>query len=103
MEATFMAHEEVADIAVHAVPSKLGEDDVKVTAVLKPGSTLTPEQLCLWAVHRLPYFAIPLYIEFRTELPRNPLGKIMKYQLRDEGITAGTWDREKAGFEIRKR
>jgi crotonobetaine/carnitine-CoA ligase len=103
MEATFMAHEEVADIAVHAVPSKLGEDDVKVTAVLKPGSTLTPEQLCLWAVDRLPYFAIPLYIEFRTELPRNPLGKIMKYQLRDEGITAATWDREKAGFEIRKR
>ncbi|WP_413790962.1 MULTISPECIES: AMP-binding protein [unclassified Pseudomonas] len=103
METSFRAHEAIEDVAVHAVLSALTEDDVKVTAVLKPGFTLSEEQLCLWAVDRLPYFAVPRYIEFRAELPRNPVGRILKYQLRDEGCTATTWDREKAGLTLTKR
>jgi len=103
METTFRAHEAIEDVAVHAVLSELTEDDVKVTAVLKPGMTLTEVELCLWAVERLPYFAVPRYVEFRTELPRNPVGRILKYQLRDEGCTLSTWDREKSGLELTKR
>ena len=38
---------------------------------------------------RVPYFAIPRYVEFRDDLPRNPVGRVLKYQLRDEGVTAG--------------
>jgi crotonobetaine/carnitine-CoA ligase len=71
--------------------------------VLKPGATVTEEQLCLWAVDRLPYFAVPRYIEFRAELPRNPVGRILKYQLRDEGCTPSTWDRDRAGLVLAKR
>jgi crotonobetaine/carnitine-CoA ligase len=51
----------------------------------------------------MPYFAVPRYIEFRTELPRNPVGRVLKYKLRHEGVTPGTWDREKAGVQISKR
>lgn len=103
METTFRAHEAIEDVAVHAVLSALTEDDVKVTAVLKPGMTLTEVELCLWAVERLPYFAVPRYVEFREQLPRNPVGRILKYQLRDEGCTLTTWDREKSGLELTKR
>jgi crotonobetaine/carnitine-CoA ligase len=103
MENTFRAHPAIEDVAVHAVLSDLTEDDVKVTAVLKPGSALAEEALCLWAVDRLPYFAVPRFIEFRAELPRNPVGRILKYQLRDEGCTPATWDREKAGIQLAKR
>ncbi len=103
MENTFRAHPAIEDVAVHAVLSELTEDDVKVTAVLKPGSELDEEALCLWAVDRLPYFAVPRFIEFRAELPRNPVGRILKYQLRDEGCTPATWDREKAGIQLAKR
>jgi len=103
MENTFRAHPAIEDVAVHAVLSELTEDDVKVTAVLKPGSELAEEALCLWAVDRLPYFAVPRFIEFRAELPRNPVGRILKYQLRDEGCTEATWDREKAGIQLAKR
>ena len=38
---------------------------------------------------RVPYFAIPRYVEFRDDLPRNPVGRVLKYQLRDEGVDAG--------------
>ncbi len=103
MEKTFVGHESIKDVAVHSVPSDLGEDEVKVTAVLQPGVTLTEEELCRWAVDRVPYFALPRYIEFRDDLPRNPVGRVLKYRLRDEGVTGGTWDREAAGFSFERR
>jgi len=103
LERTFFHHESVKDVAVHSVLSDLSEDDVKVTVVLREGSTLTAEDLCAWAVERLPFFAVPRYIEFRDELPRNPTGRVLKYQLRAEGRTHTTWDREQAGFTFERR
>jgi crotonobetaine/carnitine-CoA ligase len=103
MERTVVAHEAIADVAVHAVASEQGEDDVKVTAVLVGGVTVSEEDLCRWCADRVPYFAIPRYIEFRDDLPRNPVGRVLKYQLRDEGITAATWDREAAGVTFERR
>jgi crotonobetaine/carnitine-CoA ligase len=103
MEAVLLAHNAVNDAAVHAVPSLLGEDDVKVTVVLKGGSDLTEEQLCRWVAERVPFFAIPRYVEFRADLPRNPVGRVLKYQLRDEGVTEHTWDREAVGVTFERR
>lgn len=103
METSFRAHEAIEDVAVHAVPSEFTEDEVKVTAILKPGVQLSEEDLCLWAVDQLPYFAVPRFIEFRKELPRNPVGRVLKYELRDQGITAATWDREASGMVLKKR
>ena len=103
METAFRGHPAIEDVAVHAILSELTEDDVKVTAVLKPKVHLSEKDLCLWAIDHLPYFAVPRYIEFRHELPRNPVGRVLKYQLRDEGCTPVTWDREKAGIQLAKR
>jgi crotonobetaine/carnitine-CoA ligase len=103
MESTFVQHPDISDVAVHAVFSELGEDDVKVTAILRDGASLSEEALCLWSIERVPYFAVPRYIEFRKDLPRNPTGKILKYQLRDEGVTPATWDRERSDLKLVKR
>ena len=103
MEVAIKVHPSVEQVAVHAVPSKLGDDDVKVTAVLKPGQTVTPSDLCLWIAERVPYFAVPRYIEFRKELPKNPQDKVLKYQLRQEGVTEATWDLETSDIQIEKR
>jgi len=103
LERIFHGHPSIADLAVHSVPSDVSEDEVKVTAVLVEGETITEEELCRWAVDRVPYFAVPRYIEFRHDLPRNPVGRVLKYQLRDEGVTTTTWDREKAGFMFERR
>lgn len=103
LETTFLRHPDVREVAVHAVPSEVSEDDVKVTAVLTPTATLTERELCVWAIDRLPYFAVPRYIEFRDELPKNPVGRILKYQLREQGRTAATWDREESDVRLVKR
>lgn len=103
MEAAFARHPDIAEVAVHAVPSDKGEDDVKVTAVLKPGATLTADALFEWALDAVPYYALPRYIEFRDSMPKNPQGRVLKYQLRDEGKTAATWDQEATGVKVAKR
>jgi crotonobetaine/carnitine-CoA ligase len=103
VETGFRAHPAIDDVAIHAVPAESGEDDVKATVVLKRGVQLTEEQLCRWAIDRLPYFAVPRYFEFRDDLPRNPVGRVLKYALRGEGCTPGTWDREKAGVNVPRR
>jgi len=103
MEAAFAVHPDISEVAVHAVPSDKGEDDVKVTAVLHDGATLQPEDLFRWATDAVPYYALPRYIEFRETLPKNPQGRVLKYLLRDEGKTASTWDWEDTDIKVDKR
>ena len=73
-----MSHGALADVAVHAVPSELTEDDLKVTATVKEGLTISEEALFRWCIDELPYFALPRYIEFRAELPRSPVGRVLQ-------------------------
>lgn len=103
LEQTFLEHPAIENVAVHAVPSEIIEDDVKLTAILKTGISLQEKELCQWAVERVPYYAVPRYIEFRTEFPTNPQGRVLKYQLREEGVTANTWDITHSDIKLVKR
>jgi carnitine-CoA ligase len=103
VERILMGHGDLADVAVYAVPSELTEDDLKVTAILKESSHLTEAELFVWCIDELPYFALPRYIEFRNELPRSPVGRILKRQLRDEPITPGGFDAETSGITYERR
>jgi crotonobetaine/carnitine-CoA ligase len=103
VESTFHQHPDITEVAVHAVPSEFTEDDLKVTVVLREGAAVTEEDLCRWSIDRLPYFAVPRYVEFRAELPKNPMGKIRKFRLREEGATTATWDRESVDIELSRR
>ena len=103
VESAFSNHPAIAEVAVHAVLSDKGEDDVKITAILHEGADLTEESLFHWATDTVPYYALPRYIEFRTDLPKNPQGRILKYQLRDEGKTSTTWDLEDTDIKVSKQ
>src|SRR5262245_7419007 len=103
VERVLMSHGGLADVAVHAVPSPLTEDDLKVTATVKDGATVSEEELFRWCVDQLPYFALPRYIEFRAELPRSPVGRVLKRDLRAEDVTPATWDAEAAGITYERR
>lgn len=101
VEEVFLTHSSIAEAAVHAVPSELSEDEVKVTVVLRAGAEIiTPKDLFQWAIDKLPRFALPRFIEFRDELPMTPTGKILKHILRQQGATEATWDREKSGVAV---
>ncbi len=103
VERILMSQGGLADVAVHAVPSPLTEDDLKITATRKEGATVTEEELFRWCIDQLPYFALPRYIEFRDALPRSPVGRVLKRELRDEGVTPATWDVEAAGITYERR
>tara|TARA_R110000796_G_scaffold241592_3_gene363313 strand:- start:14834 stop:16465 length:1632 start_codon:yes stop_codon:yes gene_type:complete len=103
MESAFAVHPAISEVAVHAVLSDKGEDDVKVTAILNDGAKLSEEELFHWATDCVPYYALPRYIEFRSSLPKNPQGRVLKYLLRDEGKTPTTWDLEATDISVKKR
>ncbi len=71
IERAFLAHPDLAEVAVHEVGTGIAEDRMKVTAIRVEGSTLTEEELLRWALDRVPYFAVPRYIEFRDDFSQN--------------------------------
>lgn len=103
VERTFASHDAVLEVAVHAVGAKAADDQIKATIVRKDGATTTEEELCRWSIDNLPHFAVPRFFEFRDELPKNPTGRVLKFELRDDGVTPTTWDRESVGIQVRRR
>jgi crotonobetaine/carnitine-CoA ligase len=97
VERTINEHPAVLESAAVAVKSELAEDEVKICVVLQPGASLRPEQLISWAEDRMPAFSVPRYVEFLEALPKTPTERTQKYLLKEAGVTAGTWDRQKTG------
>jgi crotonobetaine/carnitine-CoA ligase len=104
IEVVLGEHPAVAEAAAIAVKSDIqgGEDEVKACLVLKPGQSITPEALLDFCQTRMPYFAVPRYVEVLPELPKTPTAKVQKAKLRQSGLTPATWDREAAGYKVRR-
>jgi carnitine-CoA ligase len=92
VEQVLLGHSSVANAAVFPVRSSLAEDEVMAAVVLHPGRALAPADLIAYCTPRLPYFAVPRYLEFMGELPMTENGKVQKFKLRKRGVTAHTWD-----------
>ena len=102
VEQVLSSHPAVETVAVFPVPSEMAEDEVMAAVVRRKGTPLTAIELMQFCEPRMPYFAVPRYIEFLDELPATESGKIQKYKLRERGITESTWDREAAGYKLRR-
>lgn len=104
IERAVNGHPLVLESAAVGVASDVGEDDVKICVATQKGNRLDPEELIEHCRRRLPYFMVPRYVQFFDELPRSPLGKVLKGKLRDSqgpGATGETWDRVEAGVELK--
>ncbi|MCI0784811.1 MAG: ATP-dependent acyl-CoA ligase [Chloroflexi bacterium] len=103
VEDVIKRHADVMDCAVIAVPSELGEDEVKAYVAVRPETQLKPEDIIHWCAQHLAYFKVPRYLEMRQELPRTPSLRVRKDLLRQEkeDLTQGCFDREAAGIQIR--
>ncbi|GAA5237161.1 AMP-binding protein [Verticiella sediminum] len=102
VESEIARHPQVREVAVVAAKSELSEDEVLAVVSLVEGASVEPEALIEFLRTRLPYFMIPRYIRVMPALPRTATQKIVKHQLRAEGVTPDTWDREKAGVVVKR-
>ena len=102
VEADVCSHPAVREAAAVAVPSEFSEDEVMVIVAPVPGQKLEPRQLAEFLIDTMPYFMVPRYIRILDELPKTPSAKVMKADLRKEGVTSDTWDREAAGLRVRR-
>ena len=101
IETVVNQHPAVLESAAYAVPSELGEDEVKIAVVLAPGAKLRPEDLIEFCRDRMAYYAVPRYIEFIGELPKTGTERIQYAALKARGV-AGAWDREQAGIKVER-
>ena len=84
VEAVIYTHPAVREVAVFGIPDPKWGEIVKACVVLKPGKTLTAEELIAYCRRSLANFKVPRSIEFsETELPKSGSGKILKRLLRD--------------------
>jgi len=102
LEMGINGHPKIVESAVHAVPSELGEDDIKACVVVAEGEDLDPDELFGYFKDHLPYFAIPRYVEPIPALPRNAVGRVMKHKLREAGNGPGTLDFDALGLTVAK-
>lgn len=86
VEAAFYKHQDVAEVAVIGIPDKMRGEAVKAFVVLKPGLSMSVDDLKFFAKDHLAHFKAPQLIEIRDELPKNRTGKIDKEALKNESL-----------------
>lgn len=85
----------VQECAVIPIRSDLGEDDVMVCLVANGDFSI--DGLMRWCGESMAGFMLPRYVRVMTALPKTPTARVEKYRLRQEGLTADTWDRDRNG------
>jgi long-chain acyl-CoA synthetase len=91
VEAALYEHPAVMDAAVVGIPHRVLGEEVGAVVQLVPGSAVGEEELRQFVARKLAAFKVPVRIELRNEpLPRNPNGKILKRQLREELAASAT-------------
>lgn len=107
IERVINRHEKVLESAAYGIKSSqvgedYAEDEVMVAVVMKPGESITPEELLDFCQDKLAHYQIPRFIDFVEKLPKSEVHRIMKRFLKDRGVTDTTYDREKTDYKIKR-
>ena len=100
----------VTEVAVIAAPSEVTEDDVVACVVVADGEPFDHVAFFEHCAANMPYFAVPRYVWVLPDLPRNPVGRVEKYKLReglrrtsDLALVEGLWDAQANGCVVSRR
>jgi len=77
-------HPDVVEAACIGVPDAKSTEAVKVFVVAREGAALDAAQVIAWCRESLTAYKVPKHVEFRKELPKSNVGKILRRELRDE-------------------
>lgn len=102
VEKVFNSHPAVLESAAVGVKSDMAEDEVMICIAPKEGASITPEELLDYAQERMAYFMVPRYVRIMDQLPKTPTEKVQKATLRGQGVTPDAWDREAAGYQVKR-
>jgi carnitine-CoA ligase len=103
VETVLNRHPAVLESAAIAVPSDLGEDEVKAVVVLREGGRASPDELWAFCEEHMPRFWVPRYLEFRSSMPKTPSQKIQKYLLRQGDGQGEVYERKPAKRRLPER
>lgn len=81
VEEAIALNPKVLEVGVAGVPHPQYGETVKAWVVLKPGETATAEEMRAWCKDKLTDYKIPREVEFRPELPKTQIGKILRREL----------------------
>jgi long-chain acyl-CoA synthetase len=81
IEEVLAAHPKVLEVGVAGIPDAYRGETVKAWVVTRPGETLTEADIKTWCSDKLAKFKVPTHVEFRSELPKTTVGKVLRREL----------------------
>lgn len=81
VEEVIAANPKVLEVGVAGIPDSLRGEVVKAWVVVKPGECLTEDEVKDWSKKSLAVYKVPRQVEFRPELPKTTVGKILRREL----------------------
>ena len=81
VEEAIMDNPKVLEVGVGGIPDPKSGETVKAWVVLKPGESMTEDELKEFCKERLAPYKVPRHVEFRSELPKTTVGKILRREL----------------------
>jgi long-chain acyl-CoA synthetase len=84
VEEIIASHPKVLEVGVAGIPDPYRGETVKAWVVVKPGEHLSEEEVKAWCKENLAPFKVPTHVEFREELPKTTVGKILRRELAKE-------------------
>ncbi len=93
LEAEICESDAVAEAAVVAAPSDVGEDEVRAIVVPVERDRFDPAALVAFLEARVPGFMLPRYVTVCDALPKTPTEKVRKHELKQWPLDVDTWDR----------
>jgi acyl-CoA synthetase (AMP-forming)/AMP-acid ligase II len=82
VENVLLRHPKILDAAIIGIPDEYQGESVKAVIVTRPGQTLEAKEVSDYCREHLAAFKVPRHVEFRSELPKSPTGKVLKRELR---------------------